>query len=134
MNWHRPSSLQLIINDLNEIAADAYRHRIRSRNKKGGNGAYDTSNGGFSYQLPSRFFINQRARFEILSSGPDFISLKAVSHDDPDCFVSAVVDHRGRLTNICVPGESRRPLVPQVRIQPSPPVRIAGFSKVYKDI
>ena len=49
MNWFEPNSLQLIVADLNEIAADAYHHRIRPASKKGGGGAYNAAKGGFAY-------------------------------------------------------------------------------------
>jgi len=103
MDWHKSSSLQLVINDLNEIAADAYRHRIRSRAKKGGNGVYDTSNGGFSFLLPRRHEQNQRARFEVVRISPDAVIVKAVSLEDPSCFMKAIVDGRGQLTKIEFP-------------------------------
>lgn len=100
MDWHRSSSLQLVINDLNDIAADAYRHRIRPRSKKGGNGVYDATNGGFVYLLPSRCETNRRARFEITQISADAIAIKAVSVEDSTCTLCAVVDRRGRLTNL----------------------------------
>jgi len=103
MNWHKSSSLQLVINDLNDIAADAYRHRIRPRAKKGGNGVYDASNGGFSYLLPRRYELNLRARFEVVRLSPDALLVKAMSLEDPSCFMKAIVDGRGQLTQIEFP-------------------------------
>ena len=103
MNWHSSSSIQLVVNDLNEIAADAYRHRIRPRAKKGGNGVYDTSNGGFVYLLPRRYELNTRARFEIIRILPDAVVLKAVSLEDSACFLKAIVDGRGQLTQLEYP-------------------------------
>ncbi len=112
MDWQNSSSLQLVLNDLNEIAADAYRHRIRSRAKKGGNGVYDTSNGGFVYLLPRNFELNKRARFEIIRILPDALVVKAVSLEDADCYMQAVVDGRGQLTNLEFPLCQSRPVVP----------------------
>lgn len=135
MNWNSASSVQLVVRDLNEIAADAYRHRIRSRQKRGGNGVYDRSNGGQIYTLPSKFSINARARFEVTSVEADAVSLRAISHQDPACCISAVVDARGSLRSIMVPGtapdpqgqtEDRKP-IPQGNAftQPQPAVRRA---------
>lgn len=103
MNWNSSSSVQLIISDLNEIAADAYRHRIRTRFKKGGNGAYDRSNGGVEYSLPKKLLRNTRARFEVMQVAADLISVRAISLENHSCFVAATVNERGRLTNICFP-------------------------------
>ena len=138
MNWYSSSSLQLIINDLNEIAADAYRHRIRPRSKKGGNGVYDTSNGGFSYILPFRFSFNNRAHFELLKSGPDRLVLRASSLENQKCFVTAVVDLRGRLRNIRTPDETVLP-ASSLRNERDPgPVKTAAqaiqFFKVFEDL
>ncbi|MEP0821360.1 MAG: hypothetical protein HRF44_00795 [Ignavibacterium sp.] len=104
MNWKSPSSVQLIVRDLNEIAADAYRHRIRSTMKKGGNGVYDRSKGGYEYSLPPKYTLNTRARFELTTVHADFISLRAVSLTDPLCFISVIVDSRGSLRSITLPG------------------------------
>ena len=103
MNWNSSSSVQLIISDLNEIAADAYRHRIRTRFKKGGNGVYDRSNGGVEYSLPKKFLRNTRARFEVIQVAADLVSLRAISLENHSCFVAATINERGRLTNICFP-------------------------------
>jgi hypothetical protein len=136
MNWNSASSVQLVVRDLNEIAADAYRHRIRSALKKGGNGVYDRSNGGLEYTLPGKFSSNSRARFELTDVRAEFISLRAVSLHDPSCFVTVVVDSRGSLRSISLPGrqtvsEDRGP-VSQVQafVQPQPAVRrTAVFSE-----
>lgn len=138
MNWHCPSSLQLIINDLNDIAADAYRHRIRPRSKKGGNGVYDTSNGGFPYLLPRRHSFNNRAHFEVVKSEPDRIVLRATSLQDQNCFVTATVDLRGRLTNISTPGEaiSKDPPLRQMQSRGSleAPAPMLQLVKVFEDL
>lgn len=135
MNWNSASSVQLVIRDLNEIAADAYRHRIRPRQKRGGNGVYDRSNGGQNYTLPSKFSANVRACFEVISVEADAVFLRATAHEDPDCCITAVVNGRGRLCSIEVPGmapdrpvqtEDRKP-IPQGNAfhQPQPAVRRA---------
>ncbi|GJQ20011.1 MAG: hypothetical protein HBSIN02_03660 [Bacteroidia bacterium] len=108
MNWNSPSSVQLVVRDLNEIAADAYRHRIRSTMKKGGNGVYDRSKGGREYTLPPRYTLNTRARFELTTVHADFISLRAVSLTDPSCFISVIVDSRGSLCSLILPDREVR--------------------------
>ncbi len=124
MDWHSFNSLQLVVNDLNEIAADAYRHRIRSRAKKGGNGVYDTSNGGFVFLLPRRYELNTRARFEIIRILPDAVVLKAVSLEDEECFLQAIIDGRGQLTQLEFPakqGSSPKPSQVHRPVQPQGP-------------
>jgi hypothetical protein len=106
MNWNSVRSVQIIISDLNEIAADAYRHRIRTRFKKGGNGVYDRSNGGFEYALPKKFSRNSRARFEVVAVSADLILLRAISLENPLCFVGAAINESGRLKDISFPGNS----------------------------
>ncbi|MBI2620294.1 MAG: hypothetical protein HYW57_09445 [Ignavibacteriales bacterium] len=106
MNWHRSSSIQLVISDLNEIAADVYRHRIRPAFRKGGNGAFDASQGGAKYVLPARLSFNIRATFEITDLSADRVSLKAISREDSSCCVTASIDARGRLADIAVPEKS----------------------------
>ena len=103
-NWNCASSVQLVISDLNEIAADAYRHRIRSTLKKGGNGGYDRSNGGFEYSLPKKLSVNLRARFEVTRVTANLLEVRAISVDDPACFVTAFVNGRGSLEEIMLPG------------------------------
>ncbi len=107
MNWLLSSSIQLVISDLNEIAADAYRYRIRPANKKGGSGVYDGSNGGRPYAIPEKFLSNRRAQFAITSVLADSIEIVAVSPDDRSCCVRAMIDRRGRLGEIHCPSTVR---------------------------
>lgn len=102
-NWNCASSVQLVISDLNEIAADAYRHRIRSTLKKGGNGVYDRSNGGFEYRLPEKLTLNRRARFEVTAISANLLEIRATSLDDPACSITAVVNNRGSLGGFVLP-------------------------------
>ncbi|MBI4429296.1 MAG: hypothetical protein HY562_09280 [Ignavibacteriales bacterium] len=105
MNWFEPNSLQLIVSDLNAIAADAYHHRIRPVSKKGGGGAYNASYGGFAYAIPKKFEVNRRARFTIQALSADFILVKAVCLTDASLSIAAMVDERGTLRNITCPGK-----------------------------
>ena len=109
MNWFEPNSLQLIIADLNEIAADAYHHRIRPVSKKGGGGAYNAYNGGFAYTLPRKFEANRRARFAIQALSADFILLQATSLVNTSLSVTAMIDDRGKLRSILYPGKEPPP-------------------------
>ena len=109
MNWFEPNSLQLIIADLNEIAADAYHHRIRPVSKKGGGGAYNANNGGLAYTLPKRFEANRRARFAIQALSADFILLRATSLNNASLTVTAMIDDRGKLRNILYPKKEPPP-------------------------
>ncbi|MEX2115614.1 MAG: hypothetical protein WEB37_01905 [Bacteroidota bacterium] len=124
MNWNSVSSVQLIVSDLNDIAADAYRHRIRTRLKKGGNGVYDRSNGGFEYSLPKKFSRNSRARFEVTHVSAGLIQLRAISLENPSCFVTASVNERGMLKELSFPGTVKvaQPAPPIVRVPDAPAV------------
>ena len=101
--------VQLIVNDLNDIAAEAYRHRIRPPQKRGGGGAYDRTKGGSAFSLTPRLSENRRASFQIVSLNADTISLKAVVQSY-QCAVLATVNERGQLTKILlqVSGEVKK--------------------------
>ncbi|HWP82195.1 MAG TPA: hypothetical protein VNN76_06035 [Bacteroidota bacterium] len=99
MNFDSSPTIHLIIRHLNEIAADAYRHRIRPSGKHGGGGTYDGSSGK-CYHMPLRLESNRWATFSIVALSRDEITLKAEFLSDPACWISAVVDSRGRLGNI----------------------------------
>lgn len=124
MNWNSVNSVQIIISDLNEIAADAYRHRINNRFKKGGNGVYDRSNGGLEYALPKKFSRNCRARFEVIGVTPDTVLLRAISLENPSYFVSASINERGMLRDISFPGTHKPtpPISTVVRVPDAPAV------------
>ncbi|MBI3005794.1 MAG: hypothetical protein HYY49_10330 [Ignavibacteriales bacterium] len=113
MNWFEPNSLQLIVSDLNAIAADAYKHRIRPVSKKGGGGAYNTSKGGYAYVLPAKLETNRRARFAIQAISADFILIQAVCLTDASLSITAMVDDRGTLRELMYPGKPATPPAPQ---------------------
>lgn len=118
MNWLLSSSIQLVISDLNEIAADAYRHRIRPTNRRGGSGAYDGSNGGRPFALPPKYQNNPRAQFVLTHVSADTIEIQAVSLHDKSLSIHAVIDQRGRLQNIVHPaGERGMTIAPPLAFQ-----------------
>jgi len=134
MNWHEPNSLQVIVADLNDIAADAYRHRIRPVSKKGGGGAYNGSKGGHSYSLPKKFEKNQRARFTIQALSSDFILVQATSLTDATLSVTAMIDERGGLRNIQYPGKSRSLSDAAVSPPASPKQSTMTVTKIFEDL
>ena len=134
MNWQEPNSIQLIVADLNEIAADAYRHRIRPVTKKGGGGAYNGSKGGFAFILPKKYEQKRRARFAIQALSADFILLQASSPLDALSTVSATVDERGQLKDISYPGSE--PTSSDVQSRPPANTRHSTrtTTKVFEDL
>ncbi len=134
MNWQEPNSIQLIVADLNEIAADAYRHRIRPATKKGGGGAYNASKGGFAFTLPKKYEQNRRARFAIQALSADFILLQASSPLDALSTVSATVDDRGQLKDITYPGSG--PALSDMQSRPPATTRHSTrvTTKVFEDL
>ena len=94
-----------IINDLNNIAANAYQHRIRPSSMGGGNGAYDASKGGQAYSIPSKMASNENAAYNPTNVGADAIDFSAVSVSYPTAYITVTVDSNGKLTGWAYGGE-----------------------------
>src|SRR3990170_400864 len=62
------SNRDAIINDLNNLAAQAYQHKIRPASMGGGNGSYDgstpTAGSGTSFVIPSKMSANENASYD----------------------------------------------------------------------
>ncbi len=129
MNWFEPNSLQLVVADLNEIAADAYHHRIRPASKKGGGGAYNASKGGFAYTLPKKFEANRRAEFSIEALSTDFVLIQATCPGNGSLSITATVDERGMLKNIAYPGSAPK----TSHAEDKPEKRLHRSKKVFGD-
>jgi hypothetical protein len=99
MNFDSSPTIHLIIRHLNEIAADAYKHRTRTSHKHGGGGTYDGSRGK-RYVIPPRLEANRWATFSIFSLSRDEITVKAEFLSDTACWISAIINSNGRLSNI----------------------------------
>lgn len=57
------SNRDAIINDLNNLFAQAYQHRIRPAAMGGGSGSYTTSKGGTAFAIPGKMSANENASY-----------------------------------------------------------------------
>ncbi|MBN1398296.1 MAG: hypothetical protein JXA06_09730 [Bacteroidetes bacterium] len=80
-----------IINDINNIAANAYQYRIRTASMGGGNNSYD------GYLIPSRLQSNSNASYTATGAG-NACTIVGTSFSVPGCSVTGVTDQNGNLT------------------------------------
>lgn len=90
------SNRDAIINDLNNLAAQAYQHRIRPASMGGGNGAYDDSKGGTIFSIPSKMSSNENATYEATVAA-DEVGIVATSAQDASNTVEVTIDANGKL-------------------------------------
>jgi type II secretory pathway pseudopilin PulG len=84
------SNRDAIINDLNNLSAQAYQYRIRPMSMGGGQGEYT------SFVIPTKMRSNENATY---SSSPsqNTISFTAVSAQNPSNTITVTIDSFGRL-------------------------------------
>ncbi len=92
------SNRDAIINDLNNLAAQAYQYRIRPNSMGGGQGAYT------GFKIPSRMASNANATYETLIVEPNFVRFKATAAKGTGTAESSI-DHAGRLSDWKFGGE-----------------------------
>jgi len=90
------SNRDAIINDLNNLAAQAYQHRIRPGSMAGGNGKYDNSGGGNAFVIPSKMSTNENATYTAAVNA-DNIVITAKSAQDVSNTVVVTIDTNGKL-------------------------------------
>jgi hypothetical protein len=90
------SNRDAIINDLNNLAAQAYQHRIRPASMGGGNGKYDDSKGGTKFSIPSKMSANENATYAATVAA-DAVTIVATSAQDANNKVTVVIDANGKL-------------------------------------
>ncbi len=90
------SNRDAIINDLNNLAAQAYQHRIRPASMGGGNGKYDASAGGSVFTIPSKMSANENATY-VATVNADDVTIVATSAQDASNTVTVVIDQNGKL-------------------------------------
>jgi hypothetical protein len=95
------SNRDAIINDMNNLAAQAYQFRIRPTSMGGGQGDY-TGGGGFS--IPSKMRTNENATYT-WSNAANEITFTAVSAQNPTNTVVVKVGSEGRLTGWVYTGD-----------------------------
>ncbi len=85
------SAKDAIINDLNNLAANAYQYRIRPASMGGGAGAYT------GYTIPIKLVTTENATYEANVTGPESITFTA-THPDYGTVV-ATLNAQGQLTD-----------------------------------
>ena len=84
------SNKDAMINDLNNIAAQAYQYRIRPSSMAGGNGSYT----GFS--IPSKMASNANAVYTCDPSSGSTVTFTATSANNTSNMVYAAIDTDGK--------------------------------------
>jgi hypothetical protein len=82
-----------IINDMNNIAAEAYSFRLRPNSMGGGEGSY------LGYQIPLKMRTNENGSYRIVFLYPDSIFIEGQSEREVKGAVRVKIDSQGRLSN-----------------------------------
>ncbi|MBM4161013.1 MAG: hypothetical protein FJ217_10860 [Ignavibacteria bacterium] len=86
------SNRDAIINDLNNLAAQAYQFRIRPTSMGGGQGDYST------FSIPVKMRTNENGTY-VASPSQNEITITATSAQNSSNYITVVIDSDGRLTN-----------------------------------
>ena len=97
-----------IVNDLNNLAADAYQFKIRPCTMAGGGGTY--AGGSCSpanpYGIPTKLASNDNASYTRVGSATDStVTFEGTSKSYPTGKVKATVDANGKLINFTYAGD-----------------------------
>jgi hypothetical protein len=92
------SNRDAIINDLNNLAAQAYQYRIRPMSMGGGQGDYS------SFVIPTKMRTNENATYGSTPS-QNSIAFTAVSAQNPTNTVNVTIDSFGRLSGWSYSGD-----------------------------
>lgn len=95
-----------MINDLNNIGANAYQHYIRPASMAGGQQSYGTATGGRAYAIPFRMSSNDNATYAISTPGDQSITFTGTSTTNALCTVTATVDAAGVIGTWVFVGEA----------------------------
>jgi hypothetical protein len=93
---YKDSNRDAILNDLNNLAASAYHHKIRPATMDGGGGAYDTSLGGKMWVIPTSMVDNENATYKILFIDGKKVVLRGNSKAVVNSYIEAAVDSMGK--------------------------------------
>jgi flagellar basal body-associated protein FliL len=93
------SNKDAIVNDLNNLAANAYQYRIRPTTMGGGGG-----NSYVGYQVPVKLASNENADYTAIVNAPD-IEFTGASKLYSGSSVVAVLDTAGRLGSFTYTGD-----------------------------
>jgi hypothetical protein len=92
------SNRDAIINDLNNLAAQAYQFRIRPTSMGGGQGDYSC------FTIPSKMRTNENATYSSVP-GTSTIAFTAISAQNPTNTVKVTIDSNGRLSGWTYAGD-----------------------------
>ena len=92
------SNRDAMINDLNNLAAQAYQFRIRPISMGGGQGDYST------FSIPLKMRTNENATYTA-APGTTTISFTAVSAQNPSNTIQVTIDSDGRLSGWSYTGD-----------------------------
>ena len=92
------SNKDAIVNDLNNLAADAYQYRIRPLTMGGGGGKYT------NYSVPTKLQSNDNGSYLSTATATD-VTLKGNSGSYTGSFVQAVCDSTGKLGTFTYGGQ-----------------------------
>ena len=92
------SNRDAIINDLNNLAAQAYQYRIRPTSMGGGQGDYS------SFVIPTKMRTNENATYSSTPS-QNSIAFTAISAQNPTNTVTVTIDSFGRLSGWSYAGD-----------------------------
>lgn len=97
------SNRDAIINDLNNLSAQAYQYKVRPSSMGGGQGSY----GGFT--IPSKMLTNENATYNTdatpVASGATSFVITATSAQNTTNKITVTVDTEGRLTGWSYEGD-----------------------------
>jgi type II secretory pathway pseudopilin PulG len=93
------SNRDAIINDLNNLAAQAYQFRIRPQSMGGGQGDYTT------FSIPSKMATNENATYSIGTPGKDNIVFLAKSAQNGSNTITVTITSEGKLTTWTYAGD-----------------------------
>ncbi len=93
------SNKDAIINDLNNLAANAYQYKIRPSTMGGGNSAYT------NYIIPQKLQTNSNASYTTTAVAAKSITFKGTSVQSSSNTVTAVLDSTGVLTSFTYAGD-----------------------------
>lgn len=85
------SNKDAIINDLNNIAAQAYQYKVRPASMGGGQGSYA------NFTIPSKMATNENATYSVSGTPGADVTVLAISANNTTNKVTGVVDSNGKL-------------------------------------
>src|SRR5512147_424982 len=87
------SNKDAMINDLNNIAAQAYQYKVRPASMGGGQGSYA------NFTIPTKMATNENSVYVASNAGATSVTITATSNQNTTNTIVVVVDSDGRLTS-----------------------------------